>query len=79
MSSLSHRVAEVLAVSMELAGVSQSELAKRMGVTPTAVSYWLTGKRSPSLDVLDQMSTVLGLTLWRVLKALTDTPQQRGK
>lgn len=34
---------------MQLHGISKSELAEILGVTDTAVTYWLTGKREFSV------------------------------
>jgi Zn-dependent peptidase ImmA (M78 family)/transcriptional regulator with XRE-family HTH domain len=38
---------------------SQGELARRLGLTQTAISYWESGKRSPGLDDLVQLAHAL--------------------
>ena len=45
------------------AGMSQGELAKRLGVTQGAVSQWEKGYSNPRLPMLMKMATVLGVTL----------------
>jgi transcriptional regulator with XRE-family HTH domain len=44
-------------------GVNQEELAKRIGVTPTTISLYESGKRKPDLDTLKQIATVLKTSL----------------
>ena len=44
-------------------GFSQSELAARLGVTNRAVSKWETGAALPNLDTLDDLATLLGMSL----------------
>lgn len=36
-------------------GMTQTDLAKELGVTKGTISTWETGSRSPSFDVLDQL------------------------
>jgi len=53
---ISQRIREV----REEAGLTQAELAIRMGRTQTAVSYWESGKRLPGLDDLIDLSVAVG-------------------
>lgn len=39
-------------------GLSQTELAKRLGVTPQAVCQWESGKRTPSRMALVLLNTL---------------------
>lgn len=43
----------------ELRNWTQSELARRLGRTQTSLSYWESGKRTPSLDDLIELADVL--------------------
>ena len=52
-------VARQIKRAREDAGLSQSELAARLGRTQTAVSYWEAGKRAPGLDDLVELSGAL--------------------
>lgn len=38
--------------------ISQAELAKRLGVTPTSVSNWATGQKTPRMDKVDAMCEI---------------------
>lgn len=40
-------------------GMSQTELAKRIGVGRSTVAMWESGERSPNLDMLDTLADVL--------------------
>ena len=44
-------------------GLSQAELAKKVGVTERAVEYWSNGKRIPNLKVAYYVACALGITL----------------
>lgn len=46
-----------------LAGLEQKELAAGIGVTPSYISLIETGKRLPSIPVLQLISTVTGRTI----------------
>src|SRR3954454_5869429 len=52
-------VARKIRRAREDAGLSQSQLAARLGRTQTAVSYWEAGKRAPGLDDLVELSGAL--------------------
>lgn len=45
--------------AMDAEGVSQSELARTMEVTPSMVSQYLNGVRSPGLDVVEKFAKAL--------------------
>ncbi|MFO7906190.1 MAG: helix-turn-helix transcriptional regulator [Pirellulaceae bacterium] len=47
----------------ESRGLSQSELAERAGLQPSAVSHFETGRRSPSFHNLRKLSDALGVTI----------------
>lgn len=56
MSDTSAWVGRRIKEAREASGLTQGELAGRLGVTQTAVSYWEAGKRAPGLD------DIVGLT-----------------
>lgn len=43
-------------------GISQSELAKRLGVTKSAVNSWEAGTNSPSLEYIIKMSQIFSVS-----------------
>lgn len=45
------------------ANLSQSELARRLQVSPSAIGMYEQGRREPSLETLVQMSRIFGVTL----------------
>ena len=45
------------------AGLSQDELAARLGVSRQSVSKWETGSATPELEKLTAMSELFGVTL----------------
>lgn len=56
-------------------GLSQSELARRAGLTPAYISQLLSGvNQSPGLDQLEQIAKALGITPSRLLAGPDDKP-----
>ena len=45
---------------LERAGISQQQLADRVGVSEGTVSYWCSGKKGPSADKLPSIASALG-------------------
>lgn len=57
-------------------GLSRAELAERLGVTPATVKSWVTGRRSPTVRRLLDLTAVLGLDVGRLFEPPTDLPVQ---
>lgn len=55
--------------------LSQSELAKRVGVTQPTVWGWLNGESLPSAGTLRTLSNVTGLPIDELL---SESPKRRG-
>ena len=51
-----------------VAGITQAELAKRMGVSCVSVSQWETGKNLPSVGRLHRLAATLGTTVEKLLE-----------
>lgn len=56
---LQQRFADRLREAMEIEGVSQSELARRMGVTPALVWQYVNKNRSPGFDMVEKFAEAL--------------------
>jgi transcriptional regulator with XRE-family HTH domain len=48
----------------ESCGLTQRELAVRMGSTQSTVARWETGEHQLTLATLDRIATALGVQLW---------------
>lgn len=46
------------------------ELAKRVGVSRSALFYWLNGAREPDLANCGRLAEALGVKRWMVVRAL---------
>lgn len=42
-------------------GLSNVDIARRMGCTPAAVGHWLKGRREPTLDDIERLASILGV------------------
>ena len=49
-------------------GITQSEMAERLGVTNKAVSKWETGKSKPTTNTLRKMAALFGISVEELLK-----------
>ncbi len=45
----------------------KAELARKMGVSPTAIQDYFTGERTPGLDQLDKFAEALGISPWELI------------
>lgn len=54
---------ELIREARKRAGLSQQELAERLGTTQSVIARWETGARSPTLDALRRAVRACGFTL----------------
>lgn len=52
----------------EAAGMSQQELADKIGVARSAVAMWETGQSKPRYDKLSEMSQLFGCSIEELMK-----------
>ena len=57
-----------IALLRQKAGMSQREVAKRLGVTPAAVALWDTGKTIPRGSLLPMVADLYGVTVDELLR-----------
>lgn len=57
------------------AGITQAELARRLGVSPSAVSEWEAGKKDPSVSNMYRIVSACGLSFRMI--AADVTPDER--
>ena len=62
MSTISEKFPDRLRSARQLRGYSQSDLADKSGLQPSAVSHFETGRRAPSFDNLKALSVALDVT-----------------
>jgi len=56
-------------------GITNADLAKILGVSPTALSYWMNGKWEPSVKSLALMAEGLGMP-YQELAAMAESDLQ---
>ena len=64
---------DILASKMELMNMTQTELAKKLGISRRALSSYMCKKSEPSLDTLSRMCKECELDLNYVLSVKEDT------
>lgn len=57
---------------MKAIGMTQAELAERLGVTQGAVAHWLSGRRTPDIRTLENIFRALGLGQIEIQLVATD-------
>ena len=71
---------EKLIVSRNKAGLSQMELAERLGVSRQAVSRWESGDTTPTMDKLKTLAKIYGVSLdWLCSDAADREPPEAAK
>jgi transcriptional regulator with XRE-family HTH domain len=65
--------------ALESMGWSQSELARRCGISTSAMSRYLSGERTPSLLDAAQISRVLGISLDKLSGLPSDVVNQEER
>lgn len=50
------------------AGISQSELADKLGVKQNAVSNWETGQAKPKLDTIKKLAEILQVSVEEIVE-----------
>lgn len=73
-SDMSAWLAVRIREAREEAGLTQAELAARMGRTQTAISYWESGKRQPGLDDLIDLSVAVSKDVYYFLPPVDPRP-----
>lgn len=69
-------VGEFIAELRSEQNITQKDLAERLGVTDKAVSRWETGKGYPDIEILQNISTVFGVTVNELLCGERIAPQE---
>lgn len=57
-----------IAIARNRAGISQAELARRIGKPRSQVCDWESGRRNPKLDALQKIAVALGVSLDDLIK-----------
>ena len=61
------KIGKLIAVKRKEKGLTQEQLAEKLGVTNKAVSKWETGKGMPDLAIIQELSKILGITVSTLL------------
>jgi ribosome-binding protein aMBF1 (putative translation factor) len=62
-AGLAMELAETVYRARESAGLTQTELARRMGTTQSAIAAIESGERTPAVDLLDRLARACGRRL----------------
>ena len=54
-------IQEKLSEAIKQSGVSQSEIARRLGISPTQISCYVHGTKLPALDTLANLCIILDI------------------
>ena len=56
-------IGENIRIARKKSGLTQEELAERLGITFKAVSGWENGKYQPTIETLNKLLSPMGITL----------------
>lgn len=60
-------IGELISLSIEEKGMTQKELAKELGISPSRVSEFINGKSEPSLKIARALCVILGISPMAIL------------
>ncbi len=63
--------------AMKAKGITSVELAGRVGVSKTMVSYWLSGKNFPTPENIEAIAVALGIPVWQLFVSPESTKEAR--
>lgn len=66
-----------LKVLMSQKGLNGKQLANQLGVSPSTVSMWLTGRSKPNIDTLDKIAEVLQVSTESLITTRTQYAMKR--
>ena len=79
MNTIAQRLGHKIARQRRAAGLTQAELAEKVGVQPETISRLETGKRTVSLGMMVLLSESLGLELHELFRLQsTDSPKDKA-
>lgn len=61
--SIKKNISKNIGKYRELAGMSQKELAQKLGVVPSRISNWETGANCPTIDILFEVCEILNVSI----------------
>lgn len=65
--------------SRQKIGISQSELARRLEVAPSAVSHWEANRKTPEVKTLQRVANTLDTTISYLTTGLTEEEEIKNK
>lgn len=71
--SIKKNISKNIGKYRELAGISQKELAKRLGVVPSRISNWETGQNCPTIDILFEVCEILNVSINDIYGVYSDS------
>ena len=61
--TIKKNISKNIAKYREAAGISQKELARKLGVVPSRISNWETGANCPTIDILFEVCDILDVSI----------------
>ena len=61
--TIKKNISKNIAKYREAAGISQKDLAKKLGVVPSRISNWETGANCPTIDILFEVCEILNVSI----------------
>lgn len=64
------KIGKLIASKRKEKGLTQEQLAEKLGVTNKAVSKWENGKSMPDLAIIQELCKILGITVTTLLNGI---------
>ena len=74
MGEVRDRVIRNLKRYVKESGIEQKEIASRLGMSPSAVTSWMSGRNTPDIEVLWELCKIFGVTLGEMVGEENEKP-----
>jgi transcriptional regulator with XRE-family HTH domain len=74
MGEIRDRIIENIRTHIKASGIEQKEIAKSLGISPSAVTSWMSGRNTPDIEIVVKLCRLLGVSLEQMIGEQKEKP-----